>query len=134
MRMLGVVLAALALTVVVGGAQQPERQTAMKPPVAPPINLNTATVAQLESLPGIGARTAERIVEYRQKNGSFKKVEELMNVQGLGGEKLPEAQAAHHGDTAETRLRRAEPVIGAARSTVDGRSLRFCSARPSSCC
>ena len=49
-----------------------------------PINLNTATVAQLETLPGIGKSTAERILEYRQKNGSFKKVEDLMNVRGIG--------------------------------------------------
>jgi competence protein ComEA len=48
------------------------------------VNLNTATVAQLESLPGIGRATAERIVEYRQKSGGFKKVEDLMNVRGIG--------------------------------------------------
>jgi competence protein ComEA len=48
------------------------------------VNLNTATASQLEALPGIGAKTAQRIVEYRQKNGSFKKVEELMNVKGIG--------------------------------------------------
>jgi competence protein ComEA len=49
-----------------------------------PVNLNTASVAQLETLPGIGKATAERILEYRQKNGSFKKVEDLMNVRGVG--------------------------------------------------
>ena len=49
-----------------------------------PINLNTASVAQLETLPGIGRSTAERILEYRQKNGSFKKIEDLMNVRGVG--------------------------------------------------
>jgi competence protein ComEA len=51
------------------------------------VNLNTATPAQLDALPGIGPKVAARIVEYRQKNGGFKKVEELMNVQGIG-EKL----------------------------------------------
>lgn len=59
--------------------QQPGKVTA-----AAPINLNTATATQLESLPGVGPRTAERIIEYREKNGVFKKIEELMNVQGVG--------------------------------------------------
>ena len=58
-------------------------RTAAKPAVAT-INLNTATAAELEKLPGIGQKVAARIVEYRQKNGPFKKVEELMNVQGIG--------------------------------------------------
>src|SRR5688500_545102 len=48
------------------------------------VNLNTATLAQLEELPGIGRAVAERILEYRQKSGGFKKIEELMNVKGIG--------------------------------------------------
>lgn len=48
------------------------------------INLNLATVDQLETLPGIGRKTAERIIEHRTKNGNFKKIEELMNVKGIG--------------------------------------------------
>jgi len=48
------------------------------------VNLNTASAAEFEALPGVGAKTAARIIEYRQKNGSFKKVEDLMNVRGIG--------------------------------------------------
>jgi competence protein ComEA len=51
---------------------------------AAPVNLNAATVAELQKLPGIGPAMAARIVDYRQKSGGFKKVEELMNIQGIG--------------------------------------------------
>ncbi len=89
-------LATLALVALAGFAPLAHAQGAEPPapvkaasratPKAPatPVNLNTATMAQLQELPGIGARTAERIIEYRQKNGGFKKIEELMNVKGIG--------------------------------------------------
>ena len=48
------------------------------------VNLNTATLSQLEDLPGIGPALAARIVEHRQKNGSFKAVEDVMAVKGIG--------------------------------------------------
>ena len=57
---------------------------AAKPASTAIVNLNTASASDLEGLPGIGAKTAARIVEYRQKNGPFKKIEELMNVRGVG--------------------------------------------------
>ena len=48
------------------------------------LNLNTATADQLEALPGVGPAMATRILEYREKNGPFKKVEDLMNIKGIG--------------------------------------------------
>jgi competence protein ComEA len=66
-------------------AQSAQSRTDSKPAKpAAVVNLNTATSAELETLPGVGAKMAARIIEYRQKKGPFKKVEELMNVQGIG--------------------------------------------------
>ena len=82
-RIVIAVLVALGLSVATVSAQAAKAQSASASASAP-VNLNTASVAQLEALPGIGKATAERILEYRQKNGSFKKVEDLMNVRGVG--------------------------------------------------
>jgi competence protein ComEA len=49
-----------------------------------PVNLNTATAAELESLPGVGPVLAERIVDYRTRNGGFRSVDELRKVEGVG--------------------------------------------------
>ena len=48
------------------------------------VNINTASADGLKALPGIGPSKAAAIVEYRQQNGSFKSVDELKNVKGIG--------------------------------------------------
>jgi len=52
------------------------------------VNVNTATVAELERLPGIGPALAARIVAHREKNGAFKQIDDLMLVQGIGEKSL----------------------------------------------
>lgn len=51
------------------------------------VNINKATETELQSLPGIGASLASRIIEYRNQNGKFSKIEDIKNVNGIGDSK-----------------------------------------------
>ena len=62
-------------------------QTVPEETVSFPVNINTADADTLTALPGIGRVLAERILAYRQQNGSFRAVEEIMKVEGIGEKK-----------------------------------------------
>src|SRR5580704_11141565 len=72
------VLSVLALSAKVDKKQPPSR----------PINLNAATVKELQELPGVGLVTAKAIVQFRQKSGPFHRVEDLLAVRGISETKL----------------------------------------------
>lgn len=69
------------------------------PPIylaAASLDINTADTADLTSLPGIGEKTAEKINAYREANGPFKSVDELLNVRGIGPKVLEKIRPLVH--------------------------------------
>lgn len=70
-----------------GEAPPPGPATAERPG---PVDLNTATIEQLDALPGIGPATAQAILDHRRRKGRFRSVEELLEVRGVGEAKLAE--------------------------------------------
>jgi competence ComEA-like helix-hairpin-helix protein len=61
---------------------------AQKKPPSKPIDLNSASIKELEELPGVGAVTARRIIDMRQKSGRFHRVEDLLAIRGISQKKL----------------------------------------------
>ena len=73
---------ALFIVSLTASAFAADAETAAAP--AGVVNINTADVAQLSLLPRVGAKAAQRIIEYRTANGPFKKTTDLMQVKGFG--------------------------------------------------
>ncbi|MBN1197463.1 MAG: helix-hairpin-helix domain-containing protein [Candidatus Aminicenantes bacterium] len=77
-QILAMVLVAAMLVLV--GAPLLEASTEAKTKV----NINTAGLKELQTLPRIGEKVAQRIIDFRKKNGPFKRVEDLLKVKGIG--------------------------------------------------
>lgn len=75
-----------------------------KQPPAHPVNLNTATATEFMQLPGVGRRTAERILAFRKANGPFQRPEDLLGVKGIG----------------EKAFRRLQPHLTVASAAAEG--------------
>jgi competence protein ComEA len=84
---------------VVAASQKITPSPAPKPPELPatvpvlPLNINNATAAQLQSLPGVGPSLAARIIMYRREVGDFRTPEQLMDVKGITPDKFSQIQA-----------------------------------------
>ena len=80
------VFACASLTPWPAAGAPPARSSATQAeaPAGPAVNINTASVKELMKLDGVGRQVAEKIVEYRDAHGPFKKPEELRKVEGVG--------------------------------------------------
>jgi comEA protein len=77
-KIIGLVLVAVFALSFLSPLQAQSKTTAKK------VNINTANLEELQTLPRIGEKVAQRIIDFRKEHGPFKKIEELMKVQGVG--------------------------------------------------
>lgn len=89
-----IVLSVILIATISSAAMAADAQPVGATQVAGIVNLNTADAAQLAMLPRVGAKAAQRILDYRKEHGNFKKTSDLMQVKGFG-EKSFERLAAY---------------------------------------
>ena len=80
--------------VLVGGSKLTSKKSTPKKITSDnPLDINRATITQLDTLPGVGPVTAQRIIDYRTKVGRISSIDELKKISGLGGSKFEEIKA-----------------------------------------
>ena len=81
------------------------------------VNINTASAAELELLPGVGARRAAAIIATRQRRGGFESAEDLMEIEGIGAVMLEEMRShvTLKGSTNARRVRASPPAVPSVR-------------------
>jgi len=89
-----IVLSVILIATISSAAMAADSTSVAAAPVTGIVNLNTADAAQLAMLPRVGAKAAQRILDYRKEHGGFKKTSDLMQVKGFG-EKSFERLAAY---------------------------------------
>jgi len=95
---LGIIFIVIGIGINLKDQEKPKVEIIKNTQVAKPtsnglVNINTADLGQLDTLPGIGPVTAKKIVDYRSLNGSFKKIEDIQNVNGIGPKKYADIAA-----------------------------------------
>jgi competence protein ComEA len=79
-----IVLSAILIVTISSAVMAADAQPVPSNPPTGVVNINTADAAQLAMLPRVGAKAAQRILDYRKEHGNFKKTSDLMQVKGFG--------------------------------------------------